>query len=137
MVERYCSNCGQQLRLEEQVCPNCGRPAHETAHVPTLEADVPLPPPPQAQTGEIASPPPKQAGAPPPQEQQAEAPPSQEQAQAPSPGSQGRSRRAVRSLVGGGIGALLLLVLMVVLAWRLRDRGSSEVVFDLRRGKPR
>ena len=134
MVERYCSNCGQQLLLEEQFCPNCGRPAHETAHVPTPEADVPLPPPPQAETEGIASSPPKQAGGSPPQ-QQAEAPPSQEQAQAPSQGSQGSSR-AVRSLIGGGIGALLLLVLLV-LAWRLRDRGSSEMVFDLRRGKTR
>jgi hypothetical protein len=134
VVERYCSNCGQQLLLEEQFCPNCGRPAHETAHVPTPEADVPLPPPPQAETGGIASPPPEQAGAPPPQGQP-EVPPSQEQVEAPSQGSQGRSR-AVRSLVEGGIGALLLLVLLV-LAWRLRDRGSSEMVFDLRRGKTR
>ncbi len=121
MLERYCSNCGQQLRVDEQFCPNCGRPAHETARVPTPEADVPLPPPPQAETGgdakDIASPPPKQA----------EAPSPQQQAGVPSQGSS----RAVRSLLGG-IGATLL-VLLVLLAWRLRDRGSSEVVFNLRR----
>ena len=114
--KRYCSNCGQQLRPEEQVCPSCGRPVLETAHVPTPEADVPLPPPPQAEadvppsplpqaeTGETASPPPQEQ----PQEQ-VEAPPPQGQAEAPPP--QGGSR-AVRLLVGG-IGALLLVLLLL------------------------
>ncbi len=42
--ERYCSNCGYELSLEDQLCPNCGRPVHQTARVPTPEADVPAPP---------------------------------------------------------------------------------------------
>jgi zinc-ribbon domain len=131
VLERYCSNCGQQLRVDEQFCPNCGRPAHETARVPTPEADVPLPPPPQAETGgdakDIASPPPKQAEAPLPQEEHTEAPSLQQQAGVPPQGSP----RAVRSLLGA-IGATLL-VLLVLLAWRSRDRGYSEVVFNLGR----
>ena len=46
MAERYCRNCGQELRSQDRFCPNCGRAASETAHVPTPEADVPVPPPP-------------------------------------------------------------------------------------------
>ena len=98
--QRYCSNCGQQLRPEEQVCPNCGRLGHETAHVPTPEADVPLWPPPQAETEETTSPP--------PQERVEEPPPQEEHAGVPPQGSS----RAVRLLVGG-IGALLLVLLLL------------------------
>ena len=56
--QRYCSNCGHELSPEDQFCPNCGRPVHETAHVPTQEANVQVPPTPvggagqQAQQGE-------------------------------------------------------------------------------------
>jgi predicted ester cyclase len=42
--ERYCGNCGHELSLEDQLCPNCGRPVHQTARVPTPEADVSVPP---------------------------------------------------------------------------------------------
>jgi hypothetical protein len=45
--DRYCRSCGQELRAEDQFCANCGRPVHATAHLPTPEADVPIPPPPQ------------------------------------------------------------------------------------------
>src|SRR5918995_4139013 len=45
--DRFCRNCGDELSPEDQFCPNCGRPVHETATVPTPEADVPVPPPPQ------------------------------------------------------------------------------------------
>src|SRR5215213_234827 len=46
--ERYCSNCGQELRPEDRFCSNCGRPVHLAAQVPTPEADVSVPPPQQA-----------------------------------------------------------------------------------------
>jgi hypothetical protein len=46
---RYCSNCGHELGDAAQFCPNCGSPVHRTAHVPTPEADVPVPPPPNQQ----------------------------------------------------------------------------------------
>jgi predicted ester cyclase len=42
--ERYCTNCGHKLKLEDQFCSNCGRPVHQTARVPTPEADIPVPP---------------------------------------------------------------------------------------------
>src|SRR5215212_10658357 len=59
---RYCSNCGNELRPEDQVCQNCGTPVHRAATVPTPEADVPVPPPPRAGGGDAAAaPPPQQA----------------------------------------------------------------------------
>jgi Glucodextranase, domain B/Domain of unknown function (DUF4352)/zinc-ribbon domain len=48
---RYCGNCGNELAPEDQFCQNCGRPVHQTASVPTPEADVPVPPPPQQEAG--------------------------------------------------------------------------------------
>jgi len=45
-ADRYCRNCGHELRSEDRFCPNCGEPTHETAHVPTPEADVEVPLPP-------------------------------------------------------------------------------------------
>jgi hypothetical protein len=52
--ERYCSNCGRELRPEDQFCSNCGMPVHRGARVPTPHADrpvPPLPPPPQEAVG--------------------------------------------------------------------------------------
>jgi uncharacterized Zn finger protein (UPF0148 family) len=43
MAQRYCTNCGAELREDDRFCPNCGRPVHETAAVSTPEADVPVP----------------------------------------------------------------------------------------------
>ncbi len=63
---RYCTNCGHELRSEDQFCANCGTPVHRAAHVPTPEADVPVPPPPQ-QGGGTAPPPPQQQAASPAQ----------------------------------------------------------------------
>ncbi len=69
--DRYCRNCGQELKPEDQFCAGCGRPVHATARVPTPEADVSVPPPPQQAE---ASPQPPQAtertAAPSPQLQQ-------------------------------------------------------------------
>jgi hypothetical protein len=59
---RYCSNCGHELSPEDQFCPNCGRPVHQTASVPTPEADVPVPPPPPQAGGGAAPPPPQAEG---------------------------------------------------------------------------
>jgi hypothetical protein len=50
MAQRYCTNCGAELREEDRFCPSCGRPVHETAAVSTPEADVPVPPPPSQRT---------------------------------------------------------------------------------------
>src|SRR5829696_7968778 len=48
--QRYCTNCGQELKPEDQFCTNCGMPVHRAAGVPTPKADrpvSPLPPPTQ------------------------------------------------------------------------------------------
>ena len=45
MADRYCRNCGHKFEQEDQFCVGCGRPAHETAYVPTPNAGVPNPPP--------------------------------------------------------------------------------------------
>jgi TM2 domain-containing membrane protein YozV len=45
---RYCSNCGNELKPEDQACQSCGTPVYRAATVPTPEADVPVPSPPQA-----------------------------------------------------------------------------------------
>src|ERR687894_501166 len=52
-LERYCSNCGHELRPEDQFCTNCGIPVHRAARVPTPEADRPVPPlpPPTQEVG--------------------------------------------------------------------------------------
>ena len=85
MAERYCRNCGHGLREDDRFCPSCGRPAYETAHLPTPEADVPVPPPGQFGTGDFAP-----------------------QAGTPSP-----SRSATGKLFIGCAGALVLLFLFV------------------------
>ncbi len=47
MADRYCGNCGHELRADDRFCPSCGRPVHAVALVPTPEADVPVPRPPR------------------------------------------------------------------------------------------
>lgn len=44
MADRFCRNCGNELRQEDRFCPNCGQPGHETAQIPTPEAEIPVPP---------------------------------------------------------------------------------------------
>jgi hypothetical protein len=60
VTERHCRNCGHELAETDRFCPNCGTPVHEAAHVPTPEADVDVPSPPQ-QAG-VTTPPPDAAG---------------------------------------------------------------------------
>jgi hypothetical protein len=64
MADRYCTNCGHELAEDGRFCHNCGSPVHQTAQVPTPEADVPVPPPPQQRVWATATPPP-QPNAPP------------------------------------------------------------------------
>jgi len=61
VTERYCRNCGHELAETDRFCPNCGTPVHEAAHVPTPEADVDVPSPPQ-QAGATTPPPDEPAG---------------------------------------------------------------------------
>jgi zinc-ribbon domain len=42
--QRYCTNCGHELREEDRFCRSCGRPVHQVARIPTPDADVPVPP---------------------------------------------------------------------------------------------
>jgi len=62
VADRYCRNCGHELSETDRFCPNCASPVQDVAHVPTPEADVPVPPPPQ-QAGGTTQPPPQQATA--------------------------------------------------------------------------
>jgi zinc-ribbon domain len=106
VADRYCSNCGYALSENDHFCPNCGRPVHQTAHVPTPEADVPVPPPPR-QRAEGTAPPPPQAGAPITQ--------------------QPRSRR--RLLVGlGALGAVIVVGLVATLTYPTLGGSPSEEV---------
>jgi hypothetical protein len=41
--QRYCTNCGAEIKQEDQYCRSCGMPAHQVARVSTPEADVPTP----------------------------------------------------------------------------------------------
>lgn len=41
MADRYCRNCGHELRTSDRFCRGCGRPVHEAARVATPEAEVP------------------------------------------------------------------------------------------------
>lgn len=42
MVDRYCRNCGHELRSNDRFCTGCASPVQQTAHVPTPEANVPV-----------------------------------------------------------------------------------------------
>jgi len=50
--DRYCGNCGQELRPDDSFCPSCGKPTTRDAQAPTAEASVPpLPTQQPRQTG--------------------------------------------------------------------------------------
>lgn len=91
-ADRYCTNCGHGLRHEDAFCPGCGRPAHQTARVPTPEAEVPVSPPPAGTTGAAS----------------------------------GRGSSSVgRTLLIGGLGALLILLLAGAGLFALRGLGGQ------------
>lgn len=51
MEDRYCGNCGHELKPDDKFCSGCGKPVHETARVSTAEAVADeVPPIEQAQT---------------------------------------------------------------------------------------
>ncbi len=61
-ADRFCRNCGHELREEDAFCSGCGRPTHETASVPTPEADTAVPTPPAATDTQRAVRAPSRAG---------------------------------------------------------------------------
>ena len=40
MAQRYCTNCGAELREDASFCGKCGRPVHETARAVVMAMDV-------------------------------------------------------------------------------------------------
>lgn len=87
--ERYCSNCGHELKPEDRFCSNCGMPVHRASRVGTLEVNRPVPPLP---------------------------PPTQEVAKRSLTGSgvlRGRGRKLVILLVLGGLFFYLVLPLVI------------------------
>jgi hypothetical protein len=107
--ERYCSNCGHELKPEDQFCSNCGMPVHRAARVPTPEADRPVPPLP---------------------------PPTQEVGRRSLTGSgalRGRGRKLVVLLVLGGLFFYLVLPLVIesLLAARLQTAFGTPTKPDV------
>jgi hypothetical protein len=107
--ERFCSNCGHELRPEDQFCSNCGMPVHRVATVPTPAADRPVPPIP---------------------------PPTREVGRRSARGSgvlRGRWRKLVVVLVLGVLLLYLVLPLVVesLLAWRLQTTFETPTKPDV------
>lgn len=42
MANKYCRNCGQELRPDDHLCPGCRKSVHETQSLPIPEANVPV-----------------------------------------------------------------------------------------------
>ena len=112
MADRYCSNCGHELAQDDRLCPKCGSPVHQTAQVPTPEADVPVPPPPRQQAGESTPPPPQEEAA-------------TQESQRPTIGRPGGGRP--RLLIGLGVlGAVIVVGLIVALTYPAANKPPSE-----------
>jgi len=47
MADRFCGNCGNELRPSDKFCPNCGGTVREATREATVEADAPVPPAPE------------------------------------------------------------------------------------------
>jgi hypothetical protein len=108
--ERYCSNCGHELRPGDQFCSNCGMPVHRGARVPTPHADravPPLPPPPQEAVGR--------------------------RRWTVSGALRGRGRKLVVLLVLVGLFLFLVLPLVIesLLAWRLQTAFGTPTKPDV------
>ena len=108
--ERYCNNCGHELRLEDRFCSNCGMPVHGGARVPTPHADRPVPPLP---------PPPREALG--------------RRRLTVSGALRGRGRKLVVLLVLAGLFLFLVLpvVLESLLAWRLQTAFGTPTKPDV------
>ena len=108
--ERYCSNCGHELRPEDQFCSNCGMPVHRGARVPTPHADRPVPPLP---------PPPKEAGG--------------RRRSTVSGALRGRGRKMVVLLILVGLFLFLVLPVLLesLLAWKLQTAFGTPTKPDV------
>ncbi len=47
MADRFCGNCGQELRSGARFCPSCGQPTSSTTQPPPPEPATPIPAPQQ------------------------------------------------------------------------------------------
>jgi hypothetical protein len=58
VADKYCADCGQELRADDRFCPGCGQPNTETARESTPQVDESVqPPPPAPQVEDAATPP--------------------------------------------------------------------------------
>ena len=60
--DRFCRNCGNELEMMDRFCAGCGMTVHETAYIPTPEANVNILPPTQKTQRVQQGPPVKQFG---------------------------------------------------------------------------
>ena len=103
---RYCSVCHHELKPDDLSCPKCGTPLILEAHVPTPEADRPVPVPPQPDAGSPGEP---------TQEQAAKA---QEQ-----PAQRGWWRR--HPILSGGLGIIVVLLVFISVVGSLGGGGGG------------
>ncbi len=45
MADRFCGNCGQELRPDGRFCPSCGQPTSSAAQPPAPDPATPIPAP--------------------------------------------------------------------------------------------
>jgi len=54
MADRYCGNCGHELKPADRFCPNCGRPVRGSAQAAAPDTSASRPPPQQRTTTSYA-----------------------------------------------------------------------------------